>query len=82
MTAVNKNKVIPAGSSGGGGGGKGVRADILNPVASPAMKAAPTLATSDIERAAGPKAAELRAWQLAMLELAGRHSVPQVGMGR
>lgn len=34
--------------------------------------------TTSAEKAAGPKAAELRAWQLAMLELAHRHGMPQV----
>lgn len=35
-------------------------------------------AAAAAEKITGPKAAELRAWQLAMLELARRHSMLQV----
>lgn len=41
--------------------------------------AAPTILDSPAA-VAGPKADELRAWQLAMIELARRHSMPQVCM--
>lgn len=43
--------------------------------------AAPVLPAHVVKRAAGADGAELRAWQLAMLELARRHSVLQVGIG-
>lgn len=47
----------------------------------PAPAAVPDAPAPTAEKAAGSKAAELRAWQLAMLELARRHNMPQVGMG-
>lgn len=73
MTAGSKNKAVPPSSDGGG---KVVQMNSIQAAVPPAMPAALSRA---IDRAAGPKAAELRAWQLAMLELAGRHSVSQVG---
>ena len=59
--------------SGGNGNGNGT----IHGTVTPAGRA-PTVPGAPLAPAAGSKAAELRAWKLAMIELARRHKMPQV----